>query len=196
LKVLLADTDTERARIVEAHFAASGAIDIVHPNTGENLADAALRHAPDVVLVDMARPDRDSLEGIRQVAQGPHAIVLFVDHDDPDFMEEAISAGVSSYNVVGTELPDVKPIVKSAVALFKRYRRMAEDLHHAERALQERAMIEQAKSLLIKQRKMTEPEAHRWLQRQAMNRGKRIADVATDLVATGTDAIRDNRGTP
>jgi response regulator NasT len=193
--VLLADTEIERARIVEAYLASSGTIEIVRPGPGESLADAVQRHAPDVLLVDMARPDRDSLDGIRQVtALGPQAIVLFVDRDDPEFMEQAISAGVSSYNVVGANVPDVKPIVKSAIALFKRYQRMAEDLHKAESALQERATLEQAKSLLMKRRKMSEPEAHRWLQRQAMNRGKRIVDIATDLIASGMAGMDDKRG--
>ena len=34
-------------------------------------------------------------------------------------MEEAIAAGVSSYNVVDTAFPDVKPIVMAAVAIFR-----------------------------------------------------------------------------
>jgi response regulator NasT len=194
VKVLLADAEIERARIVEAHLTASGTVEIVKPAPGEHLAAAALRLAPDVIIVDMARPDRDGLDGIRRLtAQEPRAIVLFVDRDDPDFMEEAISAGVSSYNVVGAQLPDVKPIVQSAVALFKRFQRVADDLRRAEDALQDRAIMEKAKGLLMRQRRMTEPDAHRWLQRQAMNRGKRIIDVAKDLIAEDKAGIEGKR---
>jgi AmiR/NasT family two-component response regulator len=34
----------------------------------------------------------------------------------------------------------------------------------------------------MRQRQMTEPQAYRWLRSRAMDRGKRIAEVATDLV--------------
>jgi response regulator NasT len=87
---------------------------------GEFLADAVAALAPDVVLVDMARPDRDALDGIRRVTgHNPRPIVLFVDQDDPAFMEEAISAGVSSYNVPGLPPPGVKPILRAAASLFR-----------------------------------------------------------------------------
>ena len=44
----------------------------------------------DVVIVDMARPDRDALDGIRHVTRdAPRPVVMFVDRDDPAFMEAA-----------------------------------------------------------------------------------------------------------
>jgi two-component system, response regulator / RNA-binding antiterminator len=56
--------------------------------------DAVAVHTPDVVLVDMARPDRDALESLRLLsAQDPRPIVLFVDQDDPQFMERLSAPG-------------------------------------------------------------------------------------------------------
>src|SRR5262245_55499409 len=74
------------------------------------LADAVVRHRPDVVVVDMTRPDRDALEGVRQLSRTtPHPVVMFVDRDDPGFMEAAIDAGVSSYNVGSVSAGEMKP---------------------------------------------------------------------------------------
>ncbi|HTH98719.1 MAG TPA: ANTAR domain-containing protein [Stellaceae bacterium] len=183
--MLLADTDSERARIMEAQL---GTGSIVKPAPDEPLAEAVQRLHPDAIIVGMTRPDRDGLDGIRRaMAQEPRAIVLFVDRDDPDFMEEAISAGISSYNVVGAEPPDIKPIVQSAMAMFRRFQRVSNDLRRIEGAIADRTIVEKAKGLLIRQRQMSESDAHRWLQRQAMNRSRRIIDVARELVA-GTDA--------
>lgn len=137
----------------------------------------------------MARPDRDALESVRHIAArltGP--IVMFVDHDDHAFMEEAIAAGVSSYNVVRHALPDIRPIVRSAVALFRRYQKLQDDLHRAEAGLRDRALVERAKTILIRSRRMSEPDAHRWLQRHAMSQGRRLADIAADLVAADAAA--------
>ncbi len=183
MRVLLADSDAVRAQSLAQHLIDDG-LDVVRALPGETLNDAVARVAPEVVIVDMARPDRDSLDGIRRISsEQPKPIVMFVDEDDPGFMEEAIAAGVSSYNLVGAALPDIKPIVKTAVALFSRYQGMEAALRRAEQALQERAMIDQAKAVLMRQRQMTEPQAYRWLRSRAMDRGKRIADIAADIVA-------------
>lgn len=183
MRVLLADSDAVRAQSLAQHLLHDG-VDVLRALTGESLSDAVARVAPDVVIVDMARPDRDSLDGIRRLSsEQPKPIVMFVDEDDPGFMEEAISAGVSSYNLVGAALPDIKPIVKTAVALFRRYQGMETALRRAEQALQERTLIDQAKAVLMRQRQMSEPQAYRWLRSRAMDRGKRIAEIAAGIVA-------------
>jgi two-component system, response regulator / RNA-binding antiterminator len=193
LKVLLADANSERARIVETDLIATGATEVVRMQPGEPLLDAVARASPDLIIVDMARPDRDSLDDIRHIARyDPRPVVMFVDHDDAAFMEAAIDAGVSSYNVVGAALPDVKPIVQAAVAMFRRYRQVEMELRKAEASLNERALIDRAKGLLMRQRSIGEPDAYRWLRRQAMDRGKKIAVIAAEVVAaTDREGGRD-----
>lgn len=183
MKVLLADDEAERAGAVARILAADAGLIVLRMKPNESLAEAVASLAPDVVLVDMARPDRDALDGIRQVtALVPRPVVLFVDEDDPSFMEEAISAGVSSYNAMGMPPPDVKPILRAAVALFRRHQQARDDLKDAEARLQERAVIDKAKALLIKRRRLSEPDAYKWLRRNAMSSARRIADVASELI--------------
>ena len=190
LRVLLADADPERAAAVEQSLIGDGSMPVAVIRLGrdENLSEAVRRAAPDVVIVDMARPDRDALDSLRAVAaEEPRPVVLFVDEDDPAFMEAAVAAGVSSYNVVGAALPDVKPIVRAAVAIFQRHRQLEAELRRAEETLAERRLVDQAKALLMKRRKMSEPEAYRWLQRRAMNAGRRIPEIAREVVDEGDD---------
>jgi two-component system, response regulator / RNA-binding antiterminator len=183
VKVLLADDDAERAGAVARILAADPGLTVLRLRLDESLADAVASHSPDVVLVDMARPDRDALDGIRLMAAViPRPVVLFVDEDDPAFMEEAINAGVSSYNAIGMPPPDVKPILRAAVALFRRHQQARDDLKEAEARLQERAVIDKAKAILIKQRRLSEPDAYKWLRNNAMSSARRIVDVASDVV--------------
>lgn len=194
MKVLLADADPQRVQLLETQLRDAGATRVVRPHAGESLLDAVARARPDVVIVDMARPDRDALDGIRHVARdAPRPVVMFVDRDDPAFMEAAIEAGVSSYNVVGAALPDVKPIVAAAVALFRRHHRLALELRRAEASLRERQVVDRAKALLMRQRRLSEPEAYRWLQRRAMDSGRRLAEVAAELVGPEEQGERDGR---
>ena len=158
-------------------------VEVLRLEAGEFLVDAVAAHAPDVVLVDITRPDRDALEGVREVsARDPRPVVLFVDEDDPGFMDEAIRAGVCSYNIASMLPPDVKPILRAAVALFREHQQVRQELRQAETRLLERFTIDRAKAILMRQRRVAEPEAYRWLRRQAMTRGRRIADIARDIV--------------
>jgi two-component system, response regulator / RNA-binding antiterminator len=152
---------------------------------GSTLTAAVTALAPDVIIVDMARPDRDALDDLRRVsADNARPIVMFVDRDDRVFMEEAIAAGVSSYNVVDTAFPDVKPIVMAAVAIFRKFQQLADDLTKARATLRERETINKAKALLMRQRNIDEPQAYRWLRRRAMNEGRRIGDIAAEVIDT------------
>jgi response regulator NasT len=183
LKVLLVDDNQPRADAVERQLLAGGLSEILRLTPGQRLADAVEDMSPDVVIVDMARPDRDSLDGIREVNRlRPRPIVMFVDQDDLSFMEEAIDAGVSSYNLVGSAIPDVKPIVQTALAIFRRYQKVADDLSRAESQLQERVIIQKAKAILIQGRRIAEPQAHKWLRQNAMNSGKRMVEIAQEVI--------------
>jgi response regulator NasT len=183
LKILLADDDADRVRLVMDTLSTDADIVVLRLGRGESLLDAVAAHAPDVVLVDMSRPDRDALESVRQLsAHDPRPIALFVDQDDPEFMEEAIGAGVSSYNVIGTPPPNVKPILRAAVALFRQHHKARTALRTAEARLRERAIIDQAKGRLIRDRRLSEPEAYRWLRRNAMSSGRKIIDVAWQVL--------------
>lgn len=187
MRVLLADEDAERAGDLACALAGDGSLEVVRAAPGESLAEAVAWHQPEVVVVDMARPNRDALEGLRRVAaSAPRPVVLFVDEDDPGFLEEAIAAGVCCYNVVGSGAgvarPDVRPVLRAAVALFRRHREVAEGLRAAEARLLDRAVVERAKAALIRERRLAEPEAYHWLRRQAMRRGERIAEVAARVL--------------
>ena len=183
VKVLLADCNPARANALERELLASGTDQIIRVEAAEALPDAVAKHAPDLIIIDMDRADRDSIEGVRTVTKKePRPVVLFVDHDDPELMEEAIAAGVSSYNVVGAAMPAVKPVVQAAVALFRRYQETEEKLRKAEAGLKERAIIERAKGKLMREKHIAEPEAYHYLRRKAMDRGRRIVEVAAEIL--------------
>jgi len=183
LKILLIDSDAGRARSLTAALAAAGFAEVLLAAAGADLVETVRRLSPDLVVIDMALPDRDALEGVRTLSvSAPRPIVMFADKDDPTFVDEAIAAGVCSYNLSGVSTREMKAIVASAVALFKRYNRIETELAAANKALEERRVIERAKAALMAQRKMTEPAAYRWLQRKAMNENRRIAQVAADVI--------------
>ena len=70
-----------------------------------------------------------------------------------------------------------------AIARYAEMRRLAADVEAASRRLESRKLIDRAKGLLMTHRRMTEPEAFRWIQRTAMDRRKASAVIAAQVVA-------------
>jgi response regulator NasT len=191
LTILLIDTEESRARALEDKLSQSGFARVIRAE-GPDLAAAVDRARPDLIIIDMALPDRDALEDIRAVSAAS-PVVMFAGTDDPAFAQEAIAAGVCSYNLSGVALQDVRPIMASAIALFNRYRHVETELAAAKALLNERRLIERAKAILMKDRKMTEPEAYRWLQKKAMNESRKLAQVVADFVAASVAEEENQR---
>ncbi len=186
---MIADTDLERAAALAARLSGqSGAGRICIAPADQNLAAVVAVERPDIVIVDMARPDRDSLEQVRSIAAQRTPVTLFIDEDDPAFMEEAIGAGVVSYHVNAAAIVDIKPILRSAIALYRHASVRETRLAAVEAELADRRLIEAAKRLLMRRDRMSEPAAHRFLQRRAMERQMRLAEAARGLLRDAGEA--------
>ena len=189
LTILLIDADDTRAHALEEKLA--GFSRVVRAQ-GSDIASAVEKDRPDLIIVDMALPDRDTLEDIRSVSSAS-PVVMFAGTDDPAFAREAIAAGVCSYNLSGVALEDVRPIMASAIALFQRHRHVETELAAARALLEERRLIERAKAILMKDRRMSEPEAYRWLQKKAMNESRKLAQIVADFVAAHEPPQRERK---
>lgn len=189
LTILLIDADADRARALEEKL--SGFARIVRAHEADMAREVEVIR-PDLVIIDMSLPDRDALEDIRTVAAA-NPVVMFAGTDDPEFARQAIAAGVCSYNLSGMAYADIKPIMASAIALFQRYRHVETELAAARALLEERRLIERAKAILMRDRKMTEPEAYRWLQKKAMNESRKLAQIVADFVESHEKRGRESK---
>ena len=59
---------------------------------------------------------------------------------------------------------------------------MRKELETTRRALEERKVIDRAKGLLMKARRLSEEEAYALLRKTAMDQGRKVIDVAQALV--------------
>lgn len=183
LSVVVIEDDASRAGIIVESLAGTGQADVQAFPSGPGVAEKIRQHNPDIVLIDMSNPSRDSLEAMA-MATGPHdrPVAMFVDRSDEGLTRAAIEAGVSAYVVDGLQPERLKPILDAAVSRFNMFSRMRTELETTKRALEERKVIDRAKGLLMKARGVEEDEAYALLRKTAMDQGKRVADVAQALV--------------
>jgi DNA-binding NarL/FixJ family response regulator len=107
ISVLLADDQSLLRRGFRMILEAEGDLSVAaEAGTGEEAVEAARRHAPDVVLMDIRMPGTDGIEATRQiVAAGSRARVLVLTTFDLDeYAFGALRAGAS-----GFLLKDVRP---------------------------------------------------------------------------------------
>ena len=184
LRILIIDSNDDRAAVVEAGLAGYGDAQILRMGLSTDLIRKIGEIEPDVIFVDVDSPDRDTLENMRNVsAVMPRPIVMFVEESEESLAEEALRSGVSAYIVDGLSAKRVKPILDVAILRFKVFQKMREELDKAKSDLASRKVVERAKGLLMEQRKLSEEEAYKLLRNTAMKEGKSILDIADSLIS-------------
>src|SRR5712691_631364 len=183
MRVLIVDESTQRTEVLREGLERTGYEVAAVLDSPLELLQAVEAIKPDVIIIDTESPSRDVLEHIVLITRDqPRPIVMFASDDAPDAIRGAVRAGVAAYVVDGLDAARVKSIVEVAVARFDEYQRLREELADANQRLEERKLVERAKGILMKARSMDEDEAFQTLRRMAMDRGKRLGEIAQQLI--------------
>ena len=152
--------------------------------SAQGLMKQVAEHQPDVVIVDIESPDRDMLEHMTVLNQHlPKPVIMFAEQGDSNTIDRAIRAGVSAYVVDGLNPERVRSIVDVAVARFREFQALRNELQQTRTRLADRQVIDKAKALLIQHRQMDEDEAYHAMRKLAMDRSQKLVDVANDIVS-------------
>lgn len=139
---------------------------------------------PDVIIIDVDSPDRDTLENLVAMnANDPKPVVLFSHDENADRIRASIHAGVSAYVVGNPSGVRIRSIVDTAMAQFEEFDRLKRELKKKTQQLEDGKVVQHAKSILMKQRRCSESEAHQSLQKMAMDRNLSLGDAAKQIVA-------------
>ncbi|MBF0161382.1 MAG: ANTAR domain-containing protein [Magnetococcales bacterium] len=183
IRVLVIGTDPARAAILEEGLVADGYARVMVIHSLHNLAERVVLLDPDVLLIDMAGPDREALESLYPVLPGlKRPIAVFVDHADGAMIKTAIEAGVSAYVVDGLKKERVRSIVEVAISRFRVFERLSRERDEARLKLADRKIIEQAKGLLMARRRLDEEAAYQALRKAAMQQNRRLVDIAASVI--------------
>jgi response regulator NasT len=187
LRIVIVDDSGLRATVLQDGLREAG-YDDIHVVEPKGAFVARLeRMSPDVVLMDLGNPSRDTLEEMLTVSRAlARPIAMFVDQSDETMIGAAIDAGISAYVVDGLKKERVKPVLDLAIRRFNAFARMQAELDEARTALADRKTIDRAKAILMKNRNLAEPDAYALLRTTAMNQGRRIVEVAEALITASS----------
>ena len=183
LKILVVEADIAKAKDIVAALEKDGWAGVTLISKIADLGGVLKSQDPDIVLIDIANPDRDTLEHLCLISDAKsRPVAMFVDKSDEAMTQAALSAGLSAYVVNGLQKDRVKSVLETAVARFRINQDMQSELDAAKRALADRKTIDRAKGLLMRARKIPEDEAYSLLRKTAMDQGRKVIDVAAALV--------------
>ena len=142
-----------------------------------------LEQAYDIVLINTPLPDDFGTQLALDVSEASGAGVLLLVRAEhyPD-----LSARMAACGVLTMQKPTTPQLMQQSLQLLcvtrERLRRMEQKTATIEEKMAEIRMVNRAKCLLIERKSMTEQEAHRYIEKQAMDRCVSRRVIAEQLI--------------
>ena len=151
---------------------------------GDEAVELVRRLSPDLAILDIKMPGLDGLSAARQINGDRRAAVLILTaFSQRDLVEQARDAGAMSYIVKPFQKSDLIPAIELALGRHAELKSLEDEIGNLAERLEARKIIDRAKGVLMDDHSMTEAQAWRFLQTEAMNRRSKVHEIAAQVVA-------------
>ena len=182
-RIVIIDESPIRAAILQEGLREAGYTEVVHIAETQSLLSRIYSLDPDIIVIGLENPSRDSLEQMFQVSRAVRRpVAMFVDQSDAASIQASVDAGVSAYIVDGLKKERIKPILDLCVSRFNAFAKLQDELDRTKNALEERKVIDRAKGILMKLKGLTEEEAYVLMRSTAMREKKKIGAIAQSIL--------------
>src|SRR6266702_685355 len=152
LKIVIVDENPTRAAVLEDALHEAGHEHVARLDEPSQLIARICALEPDVVLIDLEKPNREKLEQMFEVSRAlKRPLAIFVEESDKAAIDAAIEAGVSAF-VVGT-LHEDRKVIDRAKGILMQAKNLPEDAAYG--LLRKTAMNEKKKIAEVAQSVVT-----------------------------------------
>ena len=156
-------------------------------SNGQEAVEMASLTNPDLVLLDIRMPVLGGIEAAKAMLEREAVpIVIVTGHTDRELIGDAVQAGVFSYCVKPITAERLLAAIATAQARFRDLQGLRGEVGDLKRSLDDRKLVERAKGIVMRDMKVGEQEAYRWLKRTSSQSNRKMADVARSIVALDT----------
>jgi len=149
---------------------------------GSQAVAMAAAHKPLLTVMDVTMPVMDGITAADKMNRDPSgAIVLLTGNTDSETVSKAHDAGVHQYLMKPFKEDQLKITIDLAIHQFIEISNLRDEVAALKENLETRKLVDRAKGLLMKQG-LTEPEAHRKMQKLAMDKRKSLKEVAEAIL--------------
>ena len=163
----------------------AGHDDVGEAGDGRRAVELVEQLRPDLVVMDVKMPRLDGISAAQEIGgAGLAPVVMLTAFSDKELVERATDAGVMAYVLKPFTADDLRPAVTIATSRWAERKALESEVADLSQRLETRKAVERAKGLLMAKKKMSEPDAFRWIQRTAMDRRTTMKAVADAVVET------------
>jgi AmiR/NasT family two-component response regulator len=175
LRVLIANEKRDRLELLAQVVIGLGHDVIAREIYVKEVGAVTAREHPDVALVGLGSSSEHALELISEIVREASCPVIAILHsDDPAYVHEAAKRGVFAYIIDGT--PDeLQSAIDITLQRFSEYQSL-------QGAFGRRALIEQAKGILMARHSIGADAAFQRLRDHSQHNGRKLSDVAAAVV--------------
>ena len=149
---------------------------------GSQAVAMATAHRPLLTVMDVTMPVMDGITAAEKINRDPSgAIVLLTGTTDSKTVSRAQDAGIHQYLMKPFQEEQLKISVDLAIHQFIELSNLRDEVAALKESLETRKLVDRAKGLLMSQG-MKEPEAHRKIQKLAMDKRKSLREVAEAIL--------------
>jgi response regulator NasT len=138
---------------------------------------ATARERPDVALVALGPSSEHALQLIGEIVhEAACPVIALLSEKDPAYIREAAKRGVFAY-IVDTDSEELQSAIEITLQRFSEFDSL-------QGAFWRRAVIEQAKGILMERHKIHQDEAFEMIRSQSQLTGRKVIDLAEAIVAS------------
>ena len=158
------------------------------------MAAAVQRFRGNVLVCRVAQADEALFNVTRWVAaHAPCAVLVLTDSLNPGSIAASAAAGVHTYVADGYLAHRLPALVLLAQSRFKHEASLIKAIADAKNQLDERKVVDHAKTILMRARQLSDDDAFRMLRTASMHSNQRLADVSGQVIAAARFADGVNR---
>src|SRR5438034_5327462 len=175
LRVLIANEKRDRLELLAQVVAGLGHEVIAREIYVKEVGAVTARERPDVALVGLGLHSEHALELISEIVREASCpVIALLSAKDPAYVHEAAKRGVFAY-IVDSTPEDLQSAIDITLQRFTEY-------HSLQGAFGRRALIEQAKGILMARHAINSEQAFEMLRDHSQHNGRKLSDVAGAVV--------------
>ncbi len=175
LRVLIANERRDRLELLAQVVGGLGHEVIAREIDVTAVGAVTAREHPDVALVGLGLSSEHALELIEQIVhESSCPVIALLSAEDPAYVREAAKRGVFAY-LVDTTPEELQSAIDVTLQRFTEY-------HNLQGAFGRRALIEQAKGILMARHSIDADKVFELLRDHSRRNGNKLVDVAESIV--------------
>ena len=177
LRILIANERRDRLELLAKVVTGLGHEVIAREIDVEAVGEVTAREHPDVALVGLGLSSEHALQLIEQIVhESTCPVIALLRVEEPSYVREAAKRGVFAY-IVDTTPEELQSAIDITLQRFTEY-------HNLQGAFGRRAVIEQAKGILMARNGVDADKAFGMLRDHSQRSGQKLAEVAAAIVAS------------